>query len=211
MRWTKRFKFDREYYIPKGATKVSDKKSDAIAYLYPARSAKNVGKVGAAIFFGKQAKPVANYIYRDEARRAAAITEAFESRRKALAYKKESRAKKSAWIPDYKVGDLLKTNWGYDQTNVEYFEVTEIKGKHLILREIAQETVQTGHDQGKCVPLPGHYLNPRYDGDDQGLPIRRLAQEGGVRICSVRWASRCKPDLVGNIPVYAPTHYSWGH
>lgn len=206
-----RFKFDREFYIPKGATKISDKHSDAVAYLYPARTPKNAGKVGAVIFFGKQAKPISNYIYRDEARRAEAVASAFKSRRETLAYKEERKSKRVAWKHDYKIGDLFKTNWGYDQTNVEYFEVIEIKGKHLILREIAQEHVQTGFDQGKCVPLPGKYLNPRFEGDDQGVPIRRLAQEGGVRICDVRWASRCKPQLIGGVPVHTPAYYSWGH
>jgi hypothetical protein len=207
----RRLKFTREFYTPKGATKVTDKQSDAVAYLYSARSAKNAGKVGAAVFYGKQAKPVFNYIYRDEARRNAAVADAFVSRRKSLAFKDERKAKRVAWVPDYKVGELLKTHWGYDQTNIEYFEVVEVKGKHVILREIAQETVPTGHDQGKCVPMPGQYLAPRFEGDDQGLPIRRLAQEGGVRICSVRWASRCKPTMVAGVPVYQPQYYSWGH
>jgi len=207
----RRLKLTREFYIPKGATKVTDKLSDAVAYLYAASNPKNAGKVGAAIFYGKQAAPIANYIYRDEARRAAAIGSAFESRRKSLAFKAERKAKRVAWVPDYKVGELLKTHWGYDQTNIEYFEVVEVKGKHVILREIGQETVQTGRDQGKCVPMPGQYLKSRYEDDDAGQPLRRLAQESGVRLCNVRWASRCKPTMVGTVPVYAPEYYSWGH
>jgi hypothetical protein len=206
-----RFKMPREFYIPKGSSKVADKLSDAVAYLYPARSEKNAGKVGATIFYGKQAKPISNYIYRDEARRTAAVGLAFESRRKSLAFKSERRAKRTSWVPDYKVGDLLRTSWGYDQTNVEYFEVTEVKGKYVTVREIAQETVQTGFDQGKCVPMPGHYLTPRHAGDERGKPMRKLAQETGVRICDVRWASRCKPQMVAGVPVYSPAYYSWGH
>lgn len=205
------FKFTRDFYIPKGATKVVDKFSDAVAYLYAARSAKNAGKVGAMVFYGKQAKPVSDFIYRDEARRAAAVGIAFESRRKSLAFKAERKAKRTDWVPDYKVGELLRTHWGYDQTNIEYFEVVEVKGKHVILREIAQETIATGHDQGKCVPMPGQYLTPRHESDERGKPLRKLAQESGVRICNVRWASRCKPTMVAGVPVYEPQYYSWGH
>jgi hypothetical protein len=202
-----RFKFTREFYIPKGATKVTDKLSDAVAYLYPWTN----GKAGAAIFFGKQAKPVTNYTYRDEARRNAAVGLAFVSRRKSLAFKAERRAERTAWVPDYKVGDLFRTCWGYDQTNVEYFEVIEAKGKYVIVREIAQETITTGFNQGKTVPMPGQFLNPRYEGDKQGLPLRRLAQKGGIKIDDVRSASLCKPEIIGGVPVHQPAYYSWGH
>ena len=206
----RRLKFTRDFYIPKGSTKVTDKQSDAVAYLYSCKG-KNAGKVGAAVFYGKQAAPIFNYIYRDEARRTADVTRAFEGRRSWLASKAERKAKRTEWVRDYKVGELLKTHWGYDQTNVEYFEVTEVKGKHLILREIAQESISTGYDQGKCVPMPGMYLTPRFEGDDRGKPLRKLAREGGVRICDVRWASRTKPKLVAGVPVYEPQYYSWGH
>jgi hypothetical protein len=201
-----RFKFTREFYIPKGATKVADKLSDAVAYLTMAGT-----RPCATIFFGKQAKPISNYSYRDETRRATAVSLAFESRRKSLAFKTEQRAKRVAFVPTYKVGDLFRTSWGYDQTNVEYFEVIEAKGKYVTVREIAQKTVQTGHDQGKCVPLPGQFLKPRYEGDDRGLPLRRLAQQGGIKIDDVRSASFCKPEMISGVPVYSPAYYSWGH
>jgi hypothetical protein len=203
-----RFKMPREFYIPKGSTKIADPLSDAVAYLYPVRSEKNTG---ATIFYGKQAKPVTNYIYRDAARRDAAVASAFERRRKWLAFKAERRAERVAFVPTYKVGDLFRTCWGYDQTNVEYFEVVEVKGKHVIVREIAQKTIQTGHDQGTTVPLPGQFLSPRYEGDGRGVPLRRLAQKGGIKIDAVRSASFCKPELVAGVPVYSPAYYSWGH
>lgn len=205
------FKFNREWYIPKNSSKVTDKLSDAVAYLSQFSDKFGNTKLRATVFYGKQAKPVADYSFKTVERRNAAVAEYFTARQKSLAFKTAHKAARTSWVPDYKVGDLLRTSWGYDQTNVEYFEVIEIKGKHLILREIAQKTVQTGHDQGKCVPLPGQYLTPRYDGDDRGLPIRRLAQQNGARICDVRWASRCKPEMVAGVPVYSPAYYSWGH
>ena len=84
--------FTRESWIPKGATKVADKMSDAVAYLYTTAA----GKPGAAIFFGKQNKPVSKYYYRDAARREAGGA---RSRSRAGASRSPSRPSSapSAW------------------------------------------------------------------------------------------------------------------
>jgi hypothetical protein len=201
-------KLTRECFVPKkGVLKVSDKLSDAVAYI----GTNSMGKPNAVIFYGKQAQPVSNYYYQTVARRDAAVAQAFKDRQVWLAYKNQRKAERVAFVHTYKVGDLFKTCWGYDQTNVEYFEVVEVKGKHLVLREIAQKTVQDGRDSGKCVPLPGQYLKPRYEGDTTGAPIKRLATQYGVKIDDVRSASFVKPELVAGVPVYSPAYYSWGH
>lgn len=182
-----RFKMDRAFYIPKGATKVADKNSDAVAYLYTTAS----GKLGAMTFVGKQQKPLTHYTYRDAARREEAVKEIFANRQAAMAYKAERHKERTSFVHDYKVGDLFRTSWGYEQTNVEFFEVTEVQGKYLILREIAQKRDSTGWERGNCSPKPGHFLEPRYEGDEQGKPIRRLAQKGHVRIDDVRYGWPC--------------------
>src|SRR6266436_2426974 len=64
------FKPTREFFIPKGAVKITDKHSDAVAYVYSDQSSRLYGMV----FFGKQGKPVFHYRYRDTTRREAAIT-----------------------------------------------------------------------------------------------------------------------------------------
>jgi hypothetical protein len=201
--------FGREFYIPKNSTKVADKSSDAVAYVSEFESNKSgAKKFWAVVFYGKQTKPVANYTYNTAERRNQAVAEYFEGRQRSMAFKVEQRAKRTSWVPDYKVGELLRTCWGYDQTNVEYFEVVEVKGKYVWLREIAQKRVETGFMCGKTVPLPGQYLKPRFEGDEQGETLRRLAGQSGVRICDVRSASRCKPEMVAGVPVYNPAYWS---
>jgi hypothetical protein len=39
------------------------------------------------------------------------------------------------------VGQIFKCSWGYDQTNVDYYQVTEVKGKKVTLRAIGAKTV----------------------------------------------------------------------
>jgi hypothetical protein len=71
-----RFNLTRDFYIPKGSRKVAHKHSDAVAYVYNNAS----GKPCAAIFFGKQAKPVAQFRYRDEGERERSVTDYFQRR-----------------------------------------------------------------------------------------------------------------------------------
>lgn len=198
-----KFYTPRESLIPAGAVKVADKQSDAVAYLYERN-----GRIGALVFFGKQAKPVSHYLYKTATSRELSVAHAFESRRKSLAIKTERHAKRTAWVPTYKVGDIFRTCWGYDQTNVEYFELTEARGKYGTFREIAQARVETGFMQGNCVPLPGKYLEPRHTGDDAGLPIRRLLQEHGIKIDDVRYARLVPGENVAGVRVINPSSWS---
>jgi hypothetical protein len=56
------------------------------------------------------------------------------------------------------VGDILNTCWGYDQTNREFFEVIEVSGQYVTVREIAQASETTRMDQGRCVPQSGSFI-----------------------------------------------------
>lgn len=204
----KLFPITRDLFVPKGAVKVSDKQSDAVAYLYTGRSH---GKPVMMVFFGKQTKPVAHFRYSSDETRARAVTQYFADRRDTLARKAAYRKERTDYVPDYKVGDVLRTCWGYEQTNVEFFEVVEVKGKYAVLRELAQERIDTAHMQGRCVPLPGQYLTPRHAGDDRGQPIRRLMQQHGIRIDDVRTASRASSTTVAGVKVYESASWTAYH
>lgn len=193
-----RFTPSREFFIPKGAIKIVDKRSDAVAYLYTTK----VGNPGAMTFVGKQAKPLTHFTYRDEGRRAKAVESIFVTRRSTLAAKAERDAKRKAFVHAYKVGDVFRTCWGYDQTNVEYFEIVEVLGKFVMLRELAQARDESGWHRGTCTPLPGSYI---------GEPIRRLAQDGRIKIDDVRTAWPVKPEVVAGVPVYGTTSWSADH
>jgi len=78
----------RAFYVAKGATKVADKLSDAVAYVSEREAVVKMEKVMrfyATIFYGKQTKPVANYQYRTRERRDQAVKEYFEGRQKTMA------------------------------------------------------------------------------------------------------------------------------
>jgi hypothetical protein len=169
----RRFRHTRESFIPAGAVKVADKASDAVAYIY-----ERAGVPYGMAFAGKAQKPALNFRFRTIADRERRISEFFAGRRASLASKAERRANRKRLA--LKVGDVLYTSWGYDQTNVEFFEVTAMVGASMVeLRELAQEREQTGAMQGTCTPKVGVYV---------GDAMRRRIGESGVTVDDCRRA-----------------------
>lgn len=184
-----RYTFPREFYIPKGARKVADKASDAVAYIYNAKN----GDPAACVFYGKQSKPIWRYRFKTNERREKSIAEAFVSRKATLDLKAKYRAERNAYKNDYEVGEMLVTCWGYDQTNVEWYEVVKSKGAYVWLREVKTTGYTTGWMTGKSAPLAGEYKGPE---------LRRKAQKEGVRICKVVTARRAEAKIVAGVKTY---------
>jgi hypothetical protein len=143
-------------YIPTGSMKIADKKSDAVAYIREATHKQPF--FYALIYFGKQTKPVANYRYRSAEARAADVARYFDARQRAQEYTAKLANERKAWVNDYKIGEIVNTCWGYDQTNREYYEIVAVKGKNVTIRQIAVTSYATGWAQEQVAPLPGEYI-----------------------------------------------------
>ena len=57
--------------------------------------------------------------------------------------KKENREKKKTELDGAKVGDLLSCSWGYDQTNVDFYQVIKKKGKTMTIKEIGGKHIES--------------------------------------------------------------------
>lgn len=55
-------------------------------------------------------------------------------------------------LPVVKVGDIYVSHWGYDQTNVDYYQVMQVKSKTAVLNQIGCKRTYTGPMNGTCVP-----------------------------------------------------------
>ena len=65
----------------------------------------------------------------------------------------------------YKIGDILVSSWGYDQTNIDFYEVVGItpSGKSIRLRAITGEHVQTVGFMSEMVkPVPGDFIGKTF-------------------------------------------------
>lgn len=55
------------------------------------------------------------------------------------------------------IGDILDSHWGYEQTNVDYYEVVGLTPKGVKIRQIESQRSYTGSMCGECVPVKGMY------------------------------------------------------
>lgn len=188
--------FPRDWYVPKGATKIADKQSDAVAYVYETK-----GVLYGLAFAGKACKPAWHYRFRASADREKRIAEFFEGRRKSLAFKAEQHQKRKAEGRGLEVGDVLRNSWGYDQTNIDYYEVTALIGRNMVeIRPIGAESVDTAWAQGKSAPIPGKYI---------GAPMRKVAKNGAVKIHSWgSYARKMEPTVVAGVRLYEASHWT---
>ncbi|WP_051350428.1 hypothetical protein [Dyadobacter alkalitolerans] len=46
-------------------------------------------------------------------------------------------------------GAIFYTSWGYDQTNIEFFQIIDVKGAKVLVREINQDKQYDDSDRGK--------------------------------------------------------------
>lgn len=165
----------RSWYLPKVEDIQGEIRRDdlnAVVYLYNSRG---TGKPAAVMFGGKRSKPDNRYYYRDETRRAEAIQQYFESL-EGDARRKEERKQKRQVPNTLKVGDILDGSWGYDQTNVEFFQVVEVKGQYVMVRELCQKTDETrssGDMSGHVLPVPDKFT-------ENSKPIRKKVQYGNT-------------------------------
>src|SRR6478736_6785039 len=122
-----RLKPQREFYIPQGARRVKHKYSSALVYLYEA-----AGQVKALAFHGRAQKPDWHYRWPDNERgramREARVREHFAKWGEWEGRERDRRAKPHG----LKVGDVLRASWGYDQTNIDYYEVVKLIGKSMV-------------------------------------------------------------------------------
>lgn len=185
-------------WIPEGASKAVSKDGFCVVYYGKTES----GRLWAMGFHGKASKPDFYNSFKTEEQRARICSQYFANWADAQARKEKRKAEKKAFKHSLVVGSILKTSWGYDQTNIEYFEVTKLIGEKMVeVREIAQEKESTGFMSGDCVPVPGKYI---------GQPLRKRVLEGNrVDIHGgYGYADLETPVEVAGVKVYKAGHWT---
>jgi hypothetical protein len=57
-----------------------------------------------------------------------------------------------------KVGDIFVNSWGYDQTNIDYYQVIDKTKKGIKIRPISSEVKEDGFMQGKSTPKVNDFV-----------------------------------------------------
>jgi hypothetical protein len=81
-----------------------------------------------------------------------------EERQKAA---RKAEAKAAAKSHTVKSGDVFCHSWGYEQTNIDFYEVVKVSGQMLELRQTMQETIEHLQCGGVVVPRKGEYYGDK--------------------------------------------------
>lgn len=179
----------------------------AVAYTWR----KPTGSLCAIGWTGKSQTPWKGCAYRfstEQARREyvaqifAAATAAAES----TARRRTERATQRAAGHPLKVGDVLQAVWGYEQTNVDYYEITRLAGPTQVeYRRIGCQREETASMQGQSVPSPGQYI-----GEAKRARVCDWGDRDSIRVgSSGHHAKRMQPVAhVGTVRVYAASNWT---
>ena len=197
-------KHKREYYIPDGAREVRDDESDAVAYYHERTSPEYLAGPHAVYFCGRRQKPDHRYRFRNEEERDVYTKHYFEKRREHDDFKVEAKAKATKALghaaDKLKVGDVYSASWGYDQTNVDFYVITEILGRvTVMLQPLGYDIVKSHEDSG------AEYVVPALRNHKGRAMKKRVNAYGGFSINSYIAASPW------NGKAAYQTAAGWGH
>lgn len=99
---------------------------------------------------------------------------------------KYRRMRTAALTPHtFSVGDIIVSHWGYEQTNVDFYEVMGASPKSIVIRKVRQKLlnpstrIQDGTEL--VVPVPGAY---------EGSPLKKVPSGDSVKISSYAYAHK---------------------
>ena len=190
-----RYNLTRDWYKPKDIDPVILHDPEVEYYAWDEN-----GVPYAIGFGGKRSKPDFNYRFRTAEQRDAHIERWLNNQKAHSEYQAKRKAER-AKPHTLKLGDILYTSWGYDQTNIDFYQVTKVIGKKMIeIREIGSKTVR--NDGGGCdyvVAVRGSFLEGK-------KPMKKMAgPDNCVRIESYAHARPWDGE-----PKYE-TALGWGH
>lgn len=164
-----RFKLTRAHYIPKGAIKQPHPATGAELHIYEGQ-----GRFYGLAFSGKRQKPDWHYGFKTEEKRLEYVNKWLEGLRLSLLAKAERRREKTAYRHTLKPGDIVYNSWGYDQTNIDFYQVVEApSGKTVRIRAIKGE-LQTDSDcgamSGRTMPCKDAFI------DDAPMLLKRVSK-----------------------------------
>ena len=192
-----------ERFIPEGYELTIDHKELGITVY-----TRDGETLGGLCFVGKAVKPTWFYRFKSIEQRNKEIEQTFARVQSKVDRKAQEKAKKSEAMQNHGVvvGDVFKCEWGYDQTNIDYYEVIAVTGKTATICRIGCLSEDTAWLQGESVPQLGAFI---------GKPFKKLIQKSSIdseaylTMTSFSTAFKMQPIAkVGNKPIYESSHWT---
>lgn len=153
--------------------------------------------------FGR--KLVANYRFRSPVDRDNYVVRFMLQQDKIQAEKQAEKQKRKEAIANfvnpYQVGDLMYCSWGYEQTNIDFYQIVEVKKKSIVIRRVGQILVKAAGDM--C-----EYVKPDKDNFIGGPIFRPIVfTRSGTPYINGRHGHTIRPYDKGDDGLYQ-SHYA---
>ncbi|MDB6076881.1 MAG: hypothetical protein JWO82_628 [Akkermansiaceae bacterium] len=149
------------------------------------------GKLEVKAYRGKAARPAWHYNLGLRARAEKYVAEWIAAVAKREEYsaacKREKQAKRAALkaADHWTVADVFYNSWGYDQTNVDYYQITHVGKKSVGFRKVSQSTAEECFMSGPTQPRRNEF---------SGEEIRKnLSPDGSIPMkhgCASKWTGK---------------------
>lgn len=140
---------------------------------------RNIDDFVATGFSGRRGKPDFKYRFNSLEKMTAHIDGFFAK----LKSKEEKKLAEKNATHSLKIGDILYSSWGYDQTNIDFYQVTKvISDKSVKIRRIASKIIDSNWQamSEKVVADPNNFLEEEM--------TKRVRKDNIIKIESYAWA-----------------------
>ena len=193
-------------YIPQNSTFIPHE-TGAVVYYFTARD----GKPAAIAYTPGAIKNHAwKWAFRSEQLRTEYTENWFNNLSAAEAAKTAKSIAAKTWRHDWIPGTILNGSWGYDQTNVEFYQVTNVSptSNSITIRELAHDVVpgSGGFMSEAVTPRKDEFIGP----ERRALVKQGYKGEAGIHITLT-------PGSPSNHRIHLdewdgqPRYCSWGH
>lgn len=84
---------------------------------------------------------------------------------------------------NFQIGDILYSSWGYDQTNVDFYQVVKVTPSTIGIRKIDSDLKATGFMCGHVTAKPGQFVSDE-------VMVKRPDRNGYIKISSYASANK---------------------
>lgn len=157
----------------------------------------------------KSIKPVFAYRFNNEKNLLDYALDFFKRVQERIDSKKRNQEIKKQAIENfenpYKIDDILYASWGYEQTNIDFYQVVEVKNKSIVIRKIGGELTGVSHgpDSGYIRPLLNEFIG--------GPEVKKIV----TRVYCGNVSHYVSSPVRGSLSVYSSgekgLYCSWGY
>lgn len=161
---------------------------------------KTTGKWFGIAFAAKQSKPLWHHMFKTQEQAKRLVDQTIQNRKAVMKYKQDRIDERKNFQHNLKEGDILYASWGYDQTNVDFYQVKEVIGKSVVIQGIQSKIVAERQQSNQVVPVPNAF---------HGQPMKKIPGGSGGSP-SVKLTSYSSARLWDGKPLWE-TASGWGH